>query len=83
MREREGGDGEAQLGRANERKEMGRARDRRSWAERRRGGAGPIGQKRIFHIYFILKTKFNFEPNANSNRVSNIHFNPNKNEKFW
>ena len=61
------------------------------WATRERGEARPNageeelgrpGQKRIFHFYFVFKTKFIYEPNANSNRVSNILYFSNKNEKF-
>ena len=52
--------------------------------------SGPLGQiertedfpfsKSFF--YFVFKTKFNYEPNANSNRVSNILFNSNKMDNF-
>jgi len=64
---REGSNGEAQLGRVNERKEMGRARERRSWAERRRGGARLTGPEEDFPFLFCfqnqiqLRTKCKFK----------------------
>jgi len=48
-----------------------------AWLQGRIEGEG----ERVFLFYFVFKTKFNYEPNANSNRVSNILFNSNKSEQ--
>ena len=49
-----------------------------AWLQGRIEGEG----ERVFLFYFVFKTKFNYEPNANSNRVSNILFNTNKSEQI-
>ena len=76
------GDGEAE-----------RCRPKVRWAAARHWAAQEIGERggprgiererREFFFYFVFKIKFNYEPTANPNIVSNILFNANRNEKFW
>ena len=53
-------------------------RGKGSWETR----AKSQGEVCVFLFYFVFKTKFNYEPNANANIVSNILFNSNKMSNF-
>ena len=74
---------ERRRGRATELLSWAAACGMREWAERVRRERGGKVFFFFFLFYFVFKTKFNYEPNANSNIVSNILFNANRNEEFW